>query len=73
MDSDNNEYHTYAPSHFVRTVKNLRKSNQRPYFKSFDVMTKGENTMANFELRFKDENTNFQIFEKTPAVSNKKV
>ena len=63
VDAKEEEFHAYAPSHFLRSIRKTRTKNQRPYFVSHGTIKKGDGTMASFEISYKDENKAFDIFE----------
>ena len=62
-DDEGLAYQAYAPSHFIKQIRKNRTKNQRPYFVSHGVVSRGETRMASFEICYKTENKVFPLFD----------
>lgn len=62
-DSNNDVYKCYAPSHFIKQIRKNRQQNMRPYFVSHGTVERGNNTIAQFEISYKQLKKEWSLFD----------
>ena len=67
-DKEGKAYKCYSPSHFIKEIRRNRQQNWRPFFVSHGIVDKGAHAIAQFEITYKEETKNWDIFEHEPSV-----
>ena len=62
-DKDGITYRAFAPSHFIKEIWKQHETNAHPYFCSYGTVEHKDKQIAKFELKFKMENKNWDIFQ----------
>lgn len=63
VNSEDEQFSSYCPSHFLRHVRKTRTKTQRPYFSAYGLVKRGDHEQAHFEIKYKEEQKPFDIFE----------
>ena len=63
VDSKDEQFSAYCPSHFLRFIRRTRSKKQRPFFSAYGLVRRGDHDIAHFEIIYRDELKPFDIFE----------
>ena len=65
MNKKEENFKVFCPSHFVAQIRRNRKQNERPYFVSHGLVTRRGSSIASFEISYKKESKNWELFDNT--------
>ena len=63
INSEDDQFSVYCPAHFLRHIRKTRTKTQRPFFQAYGLVKRGEHEQAHFEIKYKEEQKPFDIFE----------
>lgn len=66
-DESEEQFKIFSPSHFIKQIRKNRSKNNRPFFMSHGTLERGVHVIAQFEIVYKEEKDDFDIF--TPNIS----